>query len=322
MNLEMLSNNKFLLAFIIVGGIAFFLLILSIMFYIFDLKEKRSISTTMKKYREDFVTQAFKDIQNNKTTKNLYEKLDLLLSRSQLNYKYSWTVPKFCLLMFFIFLYSFYSCYAFLGGSLSAIVLSLAVSGFPIIIFEFFAAKKGKALKGQILSFIPVLINNAKLTNGDIFRTIKKSVPKVKEPLKIYLQEFVEEYESGISPSSCFNNLREKISDYRFTRVIDCLENHLYKGGDVVVTLSSINKEYLAREVEEDRRKKQNSSTAMGIYICVLGNICILWIINMVMPEIIVELKNHQFVLSLVMINIIISVFIGYAATRSQSKEN
>lgn len=321
-NLAMLTSNKFVLALVIIGSFTFFLFVLSIVFSVLELKEQKDFSYKIKKYNEDFVKQALSEFQNSKTTRNLYEKIELLLSRSQLNYKYSWTVPQFCLLVFLIFLYTFYSSFDVLGGFMAAFVLGMAAAFLPIVTVEFIATRKGKALKGQILSFIPVLINNAKLTGGDIFRTIKNSVPKVKEPLKIYLQEFVDEYESGVSPTICFKNLRSKIADYRFTRIIDCLENHLYKGGNVVVTLSSINKEYLSREVEEDRRRKQNSSTAMGIYVSVVGNILILWLINMVLPEIITTLKENQIILGIVMINMLISVFIGYAATRIQTKES
>ena len=40
-------------------------------------------------------------------------------------------------------------------------------------------------------------MNNTKLTSGDIFQAIKNN-SQTKEPIKIYLEEFVAEYEAGL----------------------------------------------------------------------------------------------------------------------------
>lgn len=315
-------DSKYVMSLMILGSILLFLFILSIVFALFNLNEKNKISTRIKDYKESFYKETLKDIQNSKTTRNIYDSLELLLARSQLKYNYSWNVPLFLILLLNVFFYAYFSTLKLLDGVLTSLIIAGISTVFPIILVEFMATLKGKKLKSQILSLIPVLINNAKLTNGDIFRTMKESSEKVKVPMNMYLQEFVDEYEHGVPQNVCFNNLRYKISDFRFTRIIDCLENHLYKGGNVVVTLSSINKEYQAREVEEDRKKKQNAGTAMGIYIAVAGNVLILWIINLVMPELIVTIKGKDWLLSLIILNISISLFIGYIATRSQMKEN
>lgn len=319
MDWSFIANDKVLIILILVGCIAIFLMAMSVIFYIYELKDQKHFSHKIKEYKEEFYTQTLKDIQNNKTTRTLYDRVDLLLSRSQLKYNFSWNIKLLFALILLMFLYGYFVTIDIIGGFFLPLVIAIVFAIFPIITIEFISSYKGKKLKSQIISLIPILINNAKLTGGDIFKTIKNTVPKVNAPLKMYLAEFVYEYENGVSPATCFDNLRYKIADSRFTRIVDCLETHLYKGGNVVVTLGSLNKEYLAREVEEDRRKKEHSSTVLGIYISVLGNILILYIVNMVMPEIVEELKKNDIVMALIVINILISLMIGYAATRIQS---
>lgn len=322
MDMSFLNNDTFLLVLLGLGGLAIFLLILSLIFFIIQVREKKSFSSKIKDYNEQFYRQTLEDIQNNKTTKTIYDKIDFLLSRSQLKYKYSWNVPLFIILVILMFLLGFYSAIELFGGFLTCLVVAFSAAAFPLVATEMIATFKGRKLKSQIISLIPILINNAKLNGGDVFKTIKDTKDKVKPPLKMYFEEFVIDYESGISPATCFENLRYKISDFRFKRIIDCLEIHLYKGGNVVITLSSLNREYMAREVEEDRRRKQNSSTAFGIYFCVIINFFILWLLDYIMPELVVTLKQNDILVSLGMINTMISLVIGYLATRAQTKES
>lgn len=322
MNMSFLNNDNFKFILFGVFGVAIFMFILSIIFFIYEIKEKKSFKQKIKDYNEQFYRQTLNDIESNKTTKTIYDKIDFLLSRSQLKYKYSWTVGLFVFLVLLMFLFGFYTCLEVIGGLLTSFIIGFASAAFPIILTEMFATYKGRKLKSQIISLIPILINNAKLSGGDVFKTVKDSSSKIKPPLRMYLEEFIIDFESGINPSKCFDNLRYKVADFRFKRIIDCLETHLYKGGNVVVTLSSLNKEYMAREVEEDRRRKQNSSTTLGIYFCVIANFFILWMVDYVMPELIVTLKQNDFVIALGMINTLISLVIGYSATKTQTKES
>lgn len=321
MKFDFLSNQNFMYVLLGIISIVIFALIMTLFFYFYEKQEEEKFSNRIKKYNEEFYLQTLKDIQSHKVTRTLYEKLDLLLSKSQLKYKYSWNIPLFLGLIFSLFFIGYFGTYERLGGFILSFVIGLIGAMIPFLLLEIIANRNGKKLKSQILSFIPVLINNAKLTGGDVFKTIKKSVEKVNDPLKTYLNEFIEEYENGVSPFKCFNNLRYKISDFRFTRIIDCLETHLYKGGNVVVTLGSINKEYLARDIEEDRRRKANSATSIGIYATVVGNFIILYITSLVFPEIIEILKQHQFIIVLILINIVLSLIIAYAATKMQRKK-
>lgn len=322
MDMSFLSNSTFRTILLVVGGISVFLFILSIIFFIYEMKDKKDFRYKIKEYNEQFFVQTLKSIEENKNTKNLYDNIDLLLSRSQLKYKYCWDVGLFVFLSILTFLFGFFACLEILGGAYTALIIAFASAAVPTVITEFIATRKTKQLKSQLLSLIPILINNAKLSGGDVFRTIKESASKVKPPLRMYLEEFVLDYESGISPTRCFDNLRYKVPDFRFKRIIDCLETHLNKGGNVVVTLSSLNKEYMSREVEEDRRRKQNSSTTTGIYFCVVANFLLLWMVDYIMPELIVTLKQNDYIIALGMLNTIISLGIGYISTKTQTKES
>lgn len=322
MDMSFLSNSNIRIALLVIGGFSFFLFVLSLIFFVYEVKEKQNIAYKIKEYNEQFFTQTLKDIESHKTTKTVYDKIDFLLSRSQLKYKYSWNVGLFVFLSILMFFLGFFACLEIFDGIYTGIIIGFATAIFPTILAEFISTYKTKKLKSQLLSLIPILINNAKLSGGDVYRTIKDSSSKVKAPLRMYLEEFVLDYESGISPTRCFENLRYKVSDFRFKRIVDCLETHLYKGGNVVVTLSSLNKEYMAREVEEDRRKKQNSSTTTGIYFCVVANFFLLWMVDYIMPELIVTLKQNEYIIALGMLNTLISLAIGYVSTKTQTKES
>lgn len=322
MDMSFLSNNDFKIVLIIVGGFSLFLFILSLIFFVYEFKERKNIAYKIKEYNEQFFTQTLRDIENNKSAKTMYDKVDFLLSRSQLKYKYSWNVGLFILLSVLMFFLGFYACLELFDGFLTGMIVGFANAAIPTVFAEFLSTYKTKKLKSQILSLIPILINNAKLSGGDVYKTIKDSSSKVKPPLRMYLEEFILDYESGINPTRCFETLRYKVSDFRFKRIIDCLETHLYKGGNVVVTLGSLNKEYMAREVEEDRRKKQNSSTTMGIYFCVIANFFLLWMVDYIMPELIVTLKQNEYIIAIGMLNTLISLTIGYISTKAQTKES
>lgn len=92
----------------------------------------------------------------------------------------------------------------------------------------------------------------------------------------------------------------------------------------MAVTLSSIQKEYLAREIEEDRRKKEYYANVLGIYIAVAANIGIVYEISKVMPEVIIELKgpDYKYNILFAVLTILVSLFIAFKSTRigNQSK--
>lgn len=322
MNFSILENSTAAMIILAVVGLAVFLLFLGIFFKISQLRQEKSLKERIKTYNEKLFQQTLEDLQESKTTKGIYEKLDLLLSRSQLKYKYSWNVLLLIILVLLCFAFGFYASYVIIEGFTSSMVVAITLGAFPIVSIELLASIKGKQLKGQTISLIPILINNAKLSGGDIYKTIKDSAAKTKQPIKMYLEEFVSDYENGIRPTKCFNNLRYKVSDYRFKRIIDCLEHHLYKGGNVVISLSALNKEYMAREIEEDRRKKENSATSIGILLCVVLNFVVLYGVSKTMPDTIQVLKQHDWAIAIGMINILISLYIAYSASTVNSKEN
>lgn len=299
-------------------SLSIFFIVITTIFVIYRIKDDRSIIGKLKQANESIYTEALKNVQENKTTKTFYEIVDLLLSRSQVKYYFRFNFWHFITLSILFFMLGLYTFNLITDMYLPSLAIGIGFGFIPYIVLEIIAGFKGKQVKNQVLTLIPILINNAKLTNGDVYLMMKRSIEKTKEPIKIYLEEFVDEYEAGIKIEKCFEHLKDKIMDYRFTRLIDCLENHLYKGGNVVVTLNSIQKEYLAREIEEDRRKKENLSSVLGVYICVISNIGIVYLVNMVMPEVFIELKSTKFqtYMFIAVINTMISLFIAFKSSK------
>lgn len=321
MDFSFANNSTVVMIVFSVIAVALFLVFLSLFYKIAQLRQEKSLKERIKLYNEKLYIQTMEDLKDNKSTKGVYEKLDLLLSRSQLKYKYSWNVLLLIILILLCFAFGFYAAYVLIEGVVSSLVVAITCAGFPIVAIEVLATMKGKKLKGQTMSLIPILINNAKLSGGDIYKTMKDSTLKTKQPIKMYLEEFVSDYENGVGPAKCFENLRQKVSDTKFRRIMDCLEHHLYKGGNVVVSLSALNKEYLAREVEEDRRKKEHSPTALGILFCVILDFVVVYGVSRTMPDTLQVLKQHDWAIALGMINIMISLYIAYAASTVSSKE-
>ena len=295
-------------------SISIFMFIVLFMFIIYKIKDnKKNIVTKILKFNEEMYEESLKRIQKKKSLKNLFEHIELLLSRAQLRINF-WGFAIITLMFFLTGLYGFMHI---INDYLTSLLAAVGCGFIPYVLLEVLASMKRKKIERQILTLIPVLINNAKLTSGDIFQTIKKTSLKAKEPLKGYLKEFIEEYESGLRIELCFENIKNKVMDSRFTRLMNALEIHLFKGGNVVVTLSNIQKEFLAREIEEDRRKKETFANVLGVYITVLANIIIVALMSKIMPEVITELKtSYKQNMLLAVIFTLISLFIAYKATK------
>lgn len=299
-------------------SVSIFTMVIGIMFLIYQIKDQHNIIGKLRRFNEDLVEEALKEVTKRKSTKSFYEYIDLLLSRSQIKYTFRFNFWSFVIITVLFFLFGLYSFMDVTEDYLTSLLAGIGFGFIPYVFLEVMASIKGRQIKNQILTLIPILINNAKLTSGDVFLTIKKSIPKTKEPMKIYLDEFVDEYESGLKIDKCFENLKNKVMDYRFTRLVDALEIHLYKGGNVAVTLSSIQKEYLAREIEEDRRKKESFANVLGVYITVLANFFIVYEVSNVMPEVITELKgtDYKYNILFAVVTTLISLFIAFKATK------
>lgn len=303
-------------------SVSIFVTVIIFMLFVKKIKDnKNNIVARISRFNKEMYEDTLKKIQKRNATKNLYEHINLLLSRSQLKYTLKlnfWVFAIITLLSFFVGLYSFIDI---TNDYLTSLLVGIGCGFVPYIAVEAIASIKGKQIKNQILTLIPVLMNNTKLTSGDIFQAIKKTIAKTKEPIKIYLEEFVAEYEAGLKIEKCFENIKNKVMDYRFTRLMDALEIHLFKGGNTIVTLNSMQKEFLAREIEEDRRKKETFANVLGVYLTVLANIVIVFLMSKIMPEVVLELKSsYKNNILLAVILTLISLFMAYKATKVGKK--
>jgi len=303
-------------------SVSIFVTVIIFMLFVKKIKDnKNNIVARISRFNKEMYEDTLKKIQKRNATKNLYEHINLLLSRSQLKYTLKlnfWVFAIITLLSFFVGLYSFIDI---TNDYLTSLLVGIGCGFVPYIAVEVIASIKGKQIKNQILTLIPVLMNNTKLTSGDIFQAIKKTIAKTKEPIKIYLEEFVAEYEAGLKIEKCFENIKNKVMDYRFTRLMEALEIHLFKGGNTIVTLNSMQKEFLAREIEEDRRKKETFANVLGVYLTVLANIVIVFLMSKIMPEVVLELKSsYKNNILLAVILTLISLFMAYKATKVGKK--
>lgn len=310
--------------YIVIGCSIILILLFMVMMYfivnsIFNLiSDKKSVSKKFKEQNEKVIEDILRIKDTNKNAKTMYEAVDNLLAQSQVKYKFHFNFYYFILLTFEFAVFGATLFYGILGTVLLAFLGFIAGALIPFTVLSIASGFMGREIKKQILTLIPILINNAKLKRGDVFLTVKESAHKVKPPMSYYLAEFVGEFESGIEMGQCFNNLRNKVNDARFIRLVDVLEIHMNRGGNVVTSLNNLQKEFIAREIEEDRHKKESFSNTIGIYICVFSNFGIVYLMAKTMPEIISEMKSSsfEFYLLLAGINILISLFIAIKSTR------
>lgn len=299
-------------------SVSIFTIIIISMFLIYKIRNNRkNIIAKLLKFNEEMYEESLKRINKKESIKTFYEHIDLLLSRSQLKYSLKLNFYVFILITLLCFFFGLYGFINITGDYATAFLAGTGCGFIPYILLEVIASFKRRQIKNQILVLIPVLINNLKITSGDIFQAIKRTSLKTKEPMRIFLEEFVGEYEAGLKIQKCFANIKNKVLDYRFTRLMDALEIHLFKGGNTVITLNSIQKEFLAREIEEDRRKKETFANVIGVYITVLSNVVIVFLMSRIMPEVITELKGaYKHNMLLAVIFILLSLFVAYKATK------
>lgn len=310
-------------AYIVIGcGIALIILITTIVYFcassIINSLKSKTVSKRFQEQNEKLIEDMLRIKETNVSVKGFYDGIENLLAQSQVKYKFHFNIYYFCLFTLEFAAFGAAMFYSMLGTPVLAILGFIAGSLLPFTALSIVGGFMGREIKKQILTLIPILINNAKLKRGDVFLTIKESAKKVKPPMSYYLAEFVGEFESGIEIETCFENLRNKVNDGRFLRLVDVLEIHMNRGGNVVTSLNNLQKEFLSREIEEDRHKKESFSNTLGIYICVAANFFIVWLMAKIMPEILSEMKSASFEIYLLVagINILISIFIAIKSTK------
>lgn len=286
--------------------------------------QNKTVSHKFKEQNEKLIQEMMRIQETNHGFKGFIDSIENLIAQSQLKYKYRFNLYYFFLfsLEFSILLGSL--AYSMLGTPLLALLGIVIGAVLPFIILSILGVFMGKNIKKQVLTLIPILINNAKLKRGDVFLSIKETAKKVKAPMSYYLADFVGEFESGIDTAVCYQNLRMKVNDARFIRLVDVLEIHMNRGGNVVTSLNNLQKEFLAREIEEDRHKKESFANTIGIYLCVLSNFVIVYLMSKTMPEIITEMRSSSYEVYLLLagINICISLIIAFKSTTVGVQKN
>lgn len=310
------QTNQLLLPLFILLGVSIFTLVSSVLL----LNSKNSIQKKIEKEENFLLKQNMKEFQKYKIS--LFENIDIKLSRSGLKYR------------FHINIYMF-TIFSVVSGIIVGLIGKRLINDFIFTVFSFsgglvlpyalldwIAYFQSTRVKKQVMSFVAIIINNIKIV-GDIYNAIIKTASQMEQPLKQYLEEFELEYQSGVDLYKCFQRLKEKVADHRFSRVIDVLLVHYVKGGKPEVTLSTLQREFIAREVEEDRKRKQQFANIIGIFIVIGLNVLIVSMMGKFMPEFFDELKNtnYKYYLIVGIINIVISLYIATRAIRTKPQE-
>ncbi|MFW6025076.1 MAG: type II secretion system F family protein [Candidatus Woesearchaeota archaeon] len=304
-------------------SIIIFLTMVLIFYLIYKEKQKNTVLGKLKDYNESFYKQAQEEFQKNNMTKSLYEYIDLLLVRGQIKNNYRFNFMSFITLTILFLLFGLYTFIDIFEDYLISFAMGIAFAVIPYMTLELYTAIKSHKIKNQILTIPAILIQNVKAANGDVYIAIKKTSERSYEPLKGYLQDFCNEYESGVDIPVCFNNLREKVSDYRFKKIVNTLECHLKKGGNAAISLHSISRELDAIEIQENNKKKTHFANVIGVYFMVASNIGLIYFAGDAIPGLMNQLKgdDYRFYIFIAIINILISLFIAFKSTRIRVKQ-
>lgn len=248
------------------------------------------------------------------------ELIEVKLSKSMLKYSLKLNIYSFVVLCMLSGILLFLLSSKLFGDMLINLIFGIGGLFIPYFILDWIIYFQNNKIRKQIMNFLAILINNLKITNGDIYMAIQRSIDKMEDPLKTYLWEFDIEYRSGVNIVKCFEKLKEKVSDYKFSRIADVLYVHMIKGGKPEVSLNSLQKEFLTQEIEEDRRRKQQLANVIGVCIAIFANIIIVALMNKVMPEFFEEIRtgNYRDHIVVAIINICISIFLATKAVRTK----
>ena len=281
---------------ITLNGVLFLALFCVIYFTFSHFKEKKilkkALMITEKRYvnRKEIIEKVFLE-KGNIDDPTFLEKIDILIERSGIRSYVSFFNTELLILLMIIF--------SIVGFFVSKVIYDFWVINLGVAVLVGLMCYIGlyiasgvtfEKVDDGLLLFINHL-ENFSSTTDDIVTLFEKTLPYVKEPLKRYVEEFVNEAKSG-DLKLAFRNFEKKVENKRFKSILNNLEiasRHEANYKDILGESRVILKGYF----ESKQRNKsivQNGRAEILLVLLMAG--VMIWVMSGITPNLLFDLQN------------------------------
>lgn len=215
-----------------------------------------------------------KKMVNNKWYNKLSDYLMLVAKKDLLPKKLKWLNPiAIVFSMLVLFLMSFVLFYNYFKITSTAVILSLPISIFPILIIKILLNKE----KSQIIKLLPLYAVNIKNhidEDNNIIYALQRTI--VEEPLKKYMNEFKNNISRGMNVMEAFDILKKDVDVKDFTTFINSCEGCYLNGGSFSKVLEHYIKIITKENVHKEASKEKAYSDILTLIIMVVLNVLVI----------------------------------------------
>ncbi len=201
-----------------------------------------------------------------------------------------------------------------------SIIFGAVVALTPYILLQLFSDLMSHRVKRMSVDFLIIMrkfLIGGK--GGDIFEAFKKASKYVLQPLKNYIEILIYEYEHKANPVQCFENLKDRIENSDLKIYIENLKICYVKGGDVIELTDTFIEEIDKQNDDEDEENAKDKVLSMGLYVLLIFNLIILYILfNSDYKRTVFDSNWGQIVFVL---DMIVSFYIAYLTLEKTEKE-
>lgn len=299
---------------IALNGLLFLALFCVIYFTFLHFREKKilnkALMITEKRYlnRKEISEKVFLE-KGNIDDPTFFEKIDMLIERSGIRSYVSFFNTELLLLSMIIFsIVGFFvskAIYDFWVINLGVAVLVGLICYIALYIASGITFEK---VDDGLLLFINHL-ENFSSTTDDIVTLFEKTLPYVKEPLKRYVEEFVNEAKSG-DLKLAFRNFEKKVENKRFKSILNNLEiasRHEANYKDILGESRVILKGYFE---SKQRNKSIVQNGRAEILLVLLMSAVMIGVMGGITPNLLFDLQNTLAGNFIILYCVIIFIFI------------
>lgn len=277
--------------------ILFSITLFTLIYFTFNiLKEqnilKKILDSLDNKYQERKARRKDFRLKEGNTEKiNLIQRLDLLIERSNLRNKIPLNSEVYIVGTLIIAILGFFTSKKISEVWIFNLIVFICVLLSSYLIIYIYSNAIYEKVDNNLILFINVL-QNFSSTTEDIVTIFEKTIPYIKEPLKTYVQEFVNDAKINGNLKIAFESFQDKIENERFKNIIKNIEissRHEANYDEVLIESRSILKGYFKHK-EKKKAIKKNGNFEIGI--CLSMSFYMVRMITGILPNLLFDLQN------------------------------
>lgn len=192
-----------------------------------------------------------------------------------------------------------------------SLLFSLLGLYFPFVILQLMKDVMNDRIKKHIVDFLTIL-KNFLVATGDIFIAFEKGKEFFIEPLKTYTGIMVYQYQHKTNPIKCINNFINKLQHRELQLFMENLKICYIHGGDIVGLIDEYIIEIGTLNDDSDKEDAEDQILKSVLYLMLVMNFGIIY--GLLNSKYSLEITNTLYGNILFIIDIIISLYIGYGA--------